>query len=67
MSGKHIIDEEDIMECKCYMIFCITPNNGLYTDRVYRDRGLAEKRVDFLNLISKERGQWMAVLSELGK
>lgn len=67
MSRECEIDEEDIMECKCYMIFCITPNNEFYTDRVYRDRALAEKRVDYLNLISQERGKWMAVLSELGK
>ncbi len=67
MSGEHTIDEEDIMECKCYVVFCVALDGGFYADRVYRDRLLAEKRTVYLNKISKERGLWMTVLSELGR
>lgn len=60
-------DPEDEMECECYMIFCIAKDGRVFTDRVYRDKSLCEKRLQYLNKISGERGQWYAALSELGR
>jgi hypothetical protein len=61
------IDEEDIMECKCYMLFNVSNNGGIYPDRVYRTKALAEKRKAYLDKLSGGRGIWHIALSELGK
>jgi hypothetical protein len=59
-------DEEDVLECDCYLIFCIATNGKIYFDRVYRTKELAQKRVNYLNLISDGRGHWRYTFSQLG-
>lgn len=59
-------DPEDIMKCQCYMIFCISKNGNVYTDRVYLTKELAVIRKDYLQLQSQDRGVWHIALSELG-
>ena len=61
------IDEEDVMECKCYIVFCISNQSKFYFDRVYRSLNLAQKRVAFLQAVSGSRGRWAFTNSELGK
>lgn len=61
------IDEEDVIECTCYMVICLANDKRLFTDRVYRDFYLAQKRIKYLNALSDGRGQWFVTHSELGK
>ena len=60
------MDEEDVMECDCYIVFCMANDGRFFTDRVYRNKNLAEKRIDHLNKISGDRGKWFSTISELG-
>lgn len=63
------IDPEDVIECDCYMIFCIGTNGKTYPDRVYRSKELAEKRLSYLNASSnadRQRGTWYISHSQLG-
>ncbi len=59
-------DPEDIMECKCYMIFGVTPNGSVYPDRVYKNLDLATKRREYMQKVSGERAIWHISISELG-
>ncbi len=60
------IDIEDIIECKCFILMCKAIDGRVFTDRVYRSKDVAQKRVDYMNKISSGRGEWCLVNSELG-
>ena len=59
------MDEEDEGGQIGYSIFCIGKDGCVYIDRVYKSLRLAEKRLAYLNIKTKERGAWYCVPTEI--